>query len=180
MSRIQPIDVEKAEGKTKEVLEKIKGKLGRVPNIFKTMAIAPAVVEMYLGMSGALNECVLSPKVREKIALAVGQDNQCDYCLAAHSAIGKNIGLTPEEVLMAREAKAADPKEHAIIGFAKKISQNRGNVTDQDIAEAKKAGVTGQEIVEIIAVVSLNIFTNYFNHVADPAIDFPKAEPLKG
>jgi uncharacterized peroxidase-related enzyme len=143
------------------------------------MAAAPAAVEMYLGMSGALAGCVLPPRVREMIALAVAEDNQCGYCLAAHSAIGKGAGLTPEEIQKARAAKASDPRENAVLTFAKKISSNRGNVTDQDVADARTAGITDQELIEIIAVVSLNLFTNYFNHVADPAIDFPKTEPLR-
>ncbi len=179
MNRIPPVDIEKAEGKTKEVLEKIKAKSGRVPNIFKTMAHAPSAVEMYLGMNGALAGCVLSPKLREKIALAVAEDNHCDYCLAAHSAIGKGAGLSPEEIQKAREGVAADPKENAIVQFAKKISSNRGNVTDQELVGVRKAGVTDQEMIETLAVVSLNLFTNYFNHVADPAIDFPRTEPLR-
>lgn len=180
MNRIPPVDSSKAEGKTKEALEKIKTKLGRVPNVFKIMANAPAVVDMYLGMSGGLAGGVLSPKVREAIALAVAEDNKCDYCLAAHSAMAKQAGFTADEIRAARGAKAKDPKEDAIVRFAKKLSANRGNVTDRDLAEARKAGVTDEEILEIIAIVSVNIFTNYLNHVADTAIDFPKPEPVQG
>jgi len=135
-------------------------------------------LQAYLGLSGAFADAKLSLKVREQIALAVGEDNQCHYCVAAHSAIGKHAGLTPEEIEAGRRAKSPDPKTNAILQFAKRLSANRGNITDPELAEARKAGCSDEEILEIIAAVSLNLFTNYVNHVADTAIDFPQALPL--
>ncbi|HOW88194.1 MAG TPA: peroxidase-related enzyme [Candidatus Omnitrophota bacterium] len=178
MSRIQPLDPEKTQGKVKELLATIKAKSGRVPNIFKTMAHSSTALQAYLGFSGAFADAKLSAKVREQIALAVGEDNQCQYCLSAHSAIGKLAGLTPEEIESGRRAKSADPKTNAILKLAKKLSSNRGNITDAELAEARKAGCSDEEVLEIIAAVALNIFTNYINHVADTAVDFPQAPPL--
>ena len=178
MSRIQPLDPEKAQGKTQELLAAIKAKSGRVPNIMKTMAHSPVALQAYLGLSGAFADAKLSPKVREQIALAVGEDNQCHYCVAAHSAIGKHAGLTPEEIEGGRRAKSPDPKTDAILKFAQKLSANRGNITDPEWAEVRKAGCSDEEGLEIIAAVSLNLFTNYVNHVADTVIDFPQAPPL--
>ena len=178
MSRIQPLDPEKVQGKAKELLDTIKAKSGRIPNIFKTMTHSPVTLQAYLGLSGALAEAKLPLKVREQIALVVGEDNQCHYCVAAHSAIGKMSGLTPEEIDASRRGKAVDPKVDAILRFAKKLSANRGNVTDQELEAVRKAGCSDEEVLEVITVVSLNLFTNYFNHVADPAIDFPQVPPL--
>ena len=178
MSRIQAIDPNTAQGKTKELLDVIKAKSGRVPNILKTMAHSPAALQAYLGLSGALAEAKLSLKIREQIALTVGEDNQCHYCVAAHSAIGKLAGLTPDEIEAGRRAKSPDPKTNAILRFAKRLSSNRGNVSDEELAEARKAGCSDEEILEIITAVSLNLFTNYVNHVADTAIDFPQVPPL--
>ncbi|MEI7751384.1 MAG: peroxidase-related enzyme [Candidatus Omnitrophota bacterium] len=178
MSRIQPIDPNTAQGKTKELLDAIKAKSGRVPNILKTMAHSPVALQAYMGMSGALADAKLPLKVREQIALAVGEDNQCHYCVAAHSAIGKHAGLTPEEIDAGRRANSSDPKINAILRFAKKLSAQRGNITDGELAEVRKAGCSDEEIFEIITAVALNLFTNYVNHVADTAIDFPQAQPL--
>jgi uncharacterized peroxidase-related enzyme len=178
MSRIQPVDPEKAQGKAKELLDTIKAKAGRVPNILKTMGHSPVALQAYLGLSGALAEAKLPVKVREQIALAVGEDNQCHYCVAAHAAIGKLSGLTPEEIEGGRRAKSPDPKTDAVLKFAKKLSANRGNVTDGELAEVRKAGCSEEEILEIITAVALNLFTNYVNHVADTAIDFPQVPPL--
>ena len=111
MSRIQPLDPEKAQGKIQELLAAIKAKSGRVPNILKTMAHSPAALQAYLGLSGALADAKLSAKVREQIALTVGEDNQCGYCVAAHSAIGKLAGLTPEEIEAGRRAGSHFPSK---------------------------------------------------------------------
>lgn len=178
MSRIQPVDPANIQGPSKELLETIKAKLGRIPNIFKTMAHSPTALRAYLGLAGAFSNAVLPPAVREQIALTVGEDNQCQYCVSAHAAIGKSMGLAPEEITASRKGKVSDPKTNAILALAKKLSANRGNITDQELAEVRQAGCSDEEIIEIITAVALNIFTNYFNHVSDPAIDFPLVPPL--
>ncbi len=178
MSRIQPLDPEKAQGKARELLAVIKAKAGRVPNIFKTMAHSPVALQAYLGLSGAFADAKLPVKSREQIALAVGEDNQCGYCVAAHSAIGKLSGLTPEEIEGGRRAQSLDLKTDAILKFAKRLSANRGNITEGELAEVRKAGCSDEEVLEIVTAVALNLFTNYVNHVADTAIDFPQAPSL--
>lgn len=178
MSRIHQLAPEAAAGKAKDLLDAVNGKLGLVPNMTRAMANSPAVLEGYLGLSGALAKGRLSPKNREQIALAVGQVNHCDYCLAAHSTIGKMVGLTPEQILDSRRGTAVDPKSDAVIRFARKIVDARGQVSDADIGEVRAAGLDDGAIAEVVANVALNIFTNYFNHVAETDIDFPRAEPI--
>jgi uncharacterized peroxidase-related enzyme len=178
VNRIPLLNPEIAQGKTKELLTAVKEKMGRVPNIFKVLTHSPTALQAYLGFSGAFADAKLPPKVREQIALAVGEDNQCQYCVSAHSAIGKLLGLTPEEIESGRRAKSADPKTNAVLKLAKKLSANRGNITDAELAEARQAGCSDEEILEIGSAVALNIFTNYINHVADTSVDFPQASPL--
>lgn len=179
MSRIQPPDPDKVREKAKKLLDAIKTKTGRVPNIFKTMAHSPVALQAYLGLSEALAGATLTAKVREQIALTLAEDNQCHYCAAAHSALGKMTGLTPVEIEDARRARAAEPKTNAILQLAKKLSANRGNITDQELEATRRAGCSAEEIFETLTAVTLNLFTNYFNHVADPAIDFPQVPPLE-
>ena len=144
----------------------------------RAMANAPAVLDGYLSLSGALGKGALSAKTREQIALAVGQANGCDYCLAAHSAIGKMVGLTADQILDSRRGTSVDSKTDAIIRFARQVVEKQGRVTDADLADARIAGLDDSAVAEIVANVALNIFTNYFNHVAETDIDFPKAEPI--
>lgn len=178
MSRLHQIAPEVATGKAKELLDAVKGKLGLVPNMTRAMANAPAVLDGYLSLSGALGKGSLPAKTREQIALAVGQANGCDYCLAAHSAIGKMVGLTADQILDSRRGTSVDSKNDAIIRFARQVVEKQGRVTDADLADARIAGLDDAAVAEIVANVALNIFTNYFNHVAETDIDFPKAEPI--
>lgn len=178
MSRLHQIAPEIATGKAKELLDAVKGKLGLVPNMTRAMANAPVVLDGYLSLSGALAKGGLSAKTREQIALTVGQANGCDYCLAAHSAIGKMVGLTADQILDSRRGTSIDSKSDAIIRFARQVVEKQGRVTDADLADARTAGLEDGEVAEIVGNVALNIFTNYFNHVAETDIDFPKAEPI--
>jgi AhpD family alkylhydroperoxidase len=139
----------------------------------KTLASAPAALEAYLNFGAALGAGRLDAKFREQIALAVAQANSCEYCLSAHSAIGQLVGLKPEELLASREAHAEDPKRDAGLQFAQALVVQRGEVSDQSIAQVKAAGYTDGDIAEIVANVAVNIFTNYFNHVARTEVDFP-------
>jgi len=178
MQRIQSVNPESATGKAKELLTAVKAKMGMVPNIMKVMVNSPSVLEAYLGINGALSAGVLPPKVRESIALAVAEKNRCQYCLSAHTMIGKKAGLSNDEVLESRRGSLNDPKSNAAVRFAVAIVEKKGLVSDADIQAARKAGVSEAELVEIVAHVAQNIFTNYINHVADTEIDFPKVPAL--
>lgn len=178
MSRIHQIDPESATGKAKQLLDAVNHKLGLVPNMTRAMANSPAVLDGYLSFSGALTKGSLSAKTREQLALAISETNGCDYCLAAHSTIGKSVGLTVDEIIDSRHGTSVDPKTEAIIRFAKEVVDERGHVSDASLEHIRSLGVDDGIISEIVANVALNIFTNYFNHVAQTEIDFPKAEPL--
>src|SRR5271169_3357535 len=110
MSRITHIAPETAAGKARELLDAVKAKLGLVPNMMRALANSPAALNAYLQFSGALATGSMSAKNREQIALAVGQANDCDYCLSAHSALGAMAGLTTEQVRDSRRGTAADGK----------------------------------------------------------------------
>lgn len=178
MSRIPQLHPESATGRAKELLDAVKGKLGLVPNMTRAMANSPAVLDGYLSLSGALSKGNLTAKQREQIALTVGQVNGCDYCLAAHSTIGKMVGLTAEQIMDSRRGTAVDPKAEALVVFARRVVDERGRVSDLDLANARAAGLDDAALAEVVANVALNLFTNYFNHVAETDIDFPKVEPI--
>jgi uncharacterized peroxidase-related enzyme len=178
MSRINQLNPETATGRTKELLGAVKGKLGLVPNMTRAMANAPAALDGYLQFSGALAKGTLPPKVREQLALAIAQANGCDYCLAAHSAIGRMSGLTAEQIRDSRLGTAVDPKADSLIRFARKVVETRGRVSDADLDDVREAGFDDGVIAEVVAHVALNVFTNYFNNVAETDVDFPRAEAL--
>ena len=174
MTRVHSVTEEEASPKVKLIYDLLHKKMGRVPNIFLNMGNAPAVLGGYLALSDAANHTSLSPNLREQIALVIGQTNGCNYCLSAHSAVAGSLGLKQSDILSARNGIASTPKDQAILQFAKKMVENRGHMQDAEITALKKAGVSDEEMLEIVMLVSLNIFTNYFNHLTDPVIDFPE------
>jgi len=147
MSRIPQINPESATGKAKELLDAVKSKLGLVPNMTRAMANAPAVLDGYLSLSGALSKgSSLTAKHREQIALAVGQANACDYCLAAHSTIGKMVGLSAEQILDSRRGTAVDAKSEAVIKFARHLVDKRRRVSDTDLTSRGSALILPAEL----------------------------------
>ncbi len=178
MSRITALDPVQVSGKTAELFTSVKSQLGVVPNLMRTIGHSPAALEAYLGFSATLSKGVLAAKVREQLALAVAETNSCDYCLAAHSLLGKGAGLTAGAIIDARLVRAEDPKTDALLKFAAAVVEARGLVADEALSAVRAAGATDAEIIEVIAHVALNILTNYTNHVAQTVVDFPKAAEL--
>jgi AhpD family alkylhydroperoxidase len=111
--------------------------------------------------------------VREQIALAVAENNLCDYCLSAHTFLGKHAGLSDADAARARKGRAADLKADAAVRFAQSLLESHGHASDAELAAARQAGFSDGEIVEVVAIMALNVFTNYLNRVAETDIDFP-------
>jgi uncharacterized peroxidase-related enzyme len=155
------------------MLDAVEKQLGVVPNLFRLVSLSPAALQGFLGLSGALGKA-LDVKTRERIALAVAQINGCDYCLSAHTYLGLNLAkIDGAEIALNRRGASSDAKANAAVAFAAKVTRERGKVTDADLAAVKTAGYTDAQIVEIVAVVAENIFTNFVNIVAQTEIDFP-------
>lgn len=174
MTRLQAVDPATASGAQKEALDQVAKKFGRVPNIFALMGNSPAAVKAYLCFNDAMGEGALDAKIKELIAIACAETHSCEYCLSAHMAIGKTVGLTDNELKKAQQIQSDDQKADAALTFVRNLLLRRADLPDSDIDALKSAGFTDGEIVEIIATVSINVLTNYFNLVARTEIDFPK------
>ncbi len=174
MPRIELQSLETAAGEGKETLSQIHKAFGMTPNMFKAIANSSPALKMMWSAFGALGSGKLGAKLGEQIAVAVADVNRCEYCLAAHTALGKGAGLTLETMSQAQAGKSSDPKIQAALTFAVKLVKERANVSPDDILALKKAGYSEEEIVEILAHVALNIFTNYTNVAFDVPVDFPK------
>lgn len=175
MSRISiPAGIDSAPVASQPMLEAVKQQLGVVPNLFRLVANSPAALEGYLGMSGALAKGALPAATRERIALAVAEINGCNYCLSAHSYLGKNLAkLDDAEIAANRAGSSKDAKADAAVRFAAKVTQQRGKVSTEDVLAVKSAGYSEAQIIEIVQHVALNTWTNYVNEVAKTEIDFP-------
>lgn len=178
MQRLKAIDPSAAEGGARELLEDVRRKLGVAPKFVRTMANSPVVLEGYLNLAGALSKGTLSAKLREQIALVVGEMNGCEYCVPAHTSIGKMVGLTEDAILDSRRGMGETSKDQAALQFARGVVLSRGRVKDHEVDYLRTLRFTDGEIAEIVGNVALNLFTNYFNHVAGTEVDFPSVSAL--
>ena len=176
MSRIAPVVSSNVDSKVATTLSQVEKGLGMVPNLFATLANAPVALDGFLGLSKTLSRGRLTARQREIVALAVGQENECRYCVSAHTASSKGVGLDDASALRARKGDGSDPFERALASFAKAIVRQRGHISDLELVSARKAGIDDGLVMEVVAHVALNTFTNYANEVADTEIDFPVVE----
>jgi uncharacterized peroxidase-related enzyme len=178
MARIPiPATLEAAPEASKPTLEAIRKQLGALPNVFRMMSNSPAVLETYAALNGALGKGKLDKKIRERIALAIAQKNGCEYCLAAHTYTGTNVTkLSLEEIAAARRGGSSDARADAAVKFAVRVAEARGGVSDPEVEGLKAAGFEDGELLEIVAHVAANTFTNYLNEVFKTDVDFPKVD----
>jgi uncharacterized peroxidase-related enzyme len=178
MARVQVINPQTATGEAKTLLDAVQAQLGVTPNFIRVLANSPKALEGFLGLYGALGKSSIDKAMQERIALAVAEGNGCQYCVSAHTAIGRGAGLSNEEMALNRQGSSADAKAAAVVAFAKALNTNLGEITGAEFDAARKAGLTDAEVVEIISVVALNVFTNILGKATRVEIDFPKVDLL--
>ena len=176
MSRINLVTNENANTEQKELYAAIQGQLGMVPNFLKVFANSPAALRAFLGLHGIASEGSLDPKTRERIALGLAEQNACEYCVSAHSAIGRKAGLSHDEIKANRAGGSQDAKAAVAVKFARSLAENNGSVTTAELLEVRAAGYDDAEIVEIITHVGMNVMTNILGKASRVEIDFPKIE----
>ena len=181
MSRIPtPATIADAPAASQPLLEAVRKQLGVAPNLFRLVSNSPAALEGYLGLSTALGKGKVPAATRERIALAVAEVNGCDYCLSAHTYLGKNLAkLDDAEITANRSGASNDPKADAAVRFATKVTRERGHVSEDDLRAVKLAGYDDAQVIEIVLHVALNTWTNYINEIAKTEIDFPKVSARK-
>jgi uncharacterized peroxidase-related enzyme len=175
-ARISPLAPARATDRALSLYERLEKKMGPVPNLLKTMAHAPAVLENYLSFSQDLAGGTLGPKLVEQIALYVAQLNACSYCVEAHSALGKQWGLSEAEALQTREGHSTHAGTQAVLTFTKRLVTARGKATAGDISLLQIAGFHPEQQIEILAVIGLNLLTNYLALAAGTESDFPPVD----
>jgi uncharacterized peroxidase-related enzyme len=174
MKNFAPIQPDSATGKAAALLEQVQKSLGTTPNMTKVMANSPALLKSWLALSGAVAGGTLPAAVRERLAVSTAQLNGCEYCLSAHTYIGANVAkVDTAELDSARKGRSNDPHVAALLKLSNDIAENAGDVDDADVEAAREAGVSDDEIGELVANLALNILTNYFNVLAHVDNDWP-------
>jgi len=174
-AKLVPTTATTAPEATKPLLAALKQGLGMVPNLYATIGHSPASLGGLLGWDKGLGEAGnLSRRELEQLNLHISELNGCGYCLAAHAALGKLTGLSPDEIDQARLGQGATPREQALLALARRVVRSGGGRSGTELAAAREAGVSDAAIVDVIAVVALKTFTNAVALVAHTDLDFPR------
>ena len=176
MSRINVVQRDQADAEQAAMLDAIQAQLGMVPNFLKVFANSPAALKAFLGLHEITVSGALNAQTRERIALALAEKNACEYCVSAHTAIGRKVGLSNDEIEANRAGGSHDARADAAVKFARALAENNGGVTNTELLAVRNAGYGDAEIVEIITHVGLNVLTNILGKASKVEIDFPKVE----
>ncbi len=169
---------EQLDEKGLQILDKVKGQLGMIPNLYTTIAYSSDALENFLNFSSLAGKGSFSSKELEAIRLAVSEVNGCKYCLAAHTAIAKMNGFTEDETLKLRDGSIEDPKFSALSNLAAEISRNNGRASKEAKENFFAADFNEKALIDILAVVTEITFTNYTHNLTEVPVDFPKAKAL--
>lgn len=176
MSRIATIDETNANVEQTILLDAIHTQLGTVPNFLRVLANSPVALRSFLGLHEVAKAGSLDAATRERIALALAQENSCEYCVSAHTAIGRKSGLSGNEIAAARAGTSEDAQAAVAVKFALSLMEKKGEVSNNELAEVRAAGYSEAAIIEIITHVGMNFLTNILNKASGTEIDFPKVE----
>jgi len=158
--------------RSEQILSEVEEKYGFRPNLMKEFAKAPAVARVYLGAQEALQEASLTQKEQNAVMLAVANHNDCHYCKAVHSAVGRQTGLSAEEIqAILDEQELEDDRLSTLLDAARRIVRKEGWLDAGDLEELENRGVDRPQIYEIVALVGLKTISNYVNHIAETEID---------
>lgn len=160
------------------IFDNLEKAVGFVPNLYATYAHSENALANYLALSNAKTS--LTAKQKEVVNLAVSQVNDCQYCLAAHTAIGKMNGFNEDQILELRAGQASfDVKLDALARLAKNVTENRGATDETIIENFLNVGWTKENLIDTIVLVGDKTISNYLHKTTNVPVDFPLAQPLE-
>lgn len=174
MARINLVTHETASPEQSALFDAIQASLGMVPNFLKAFANSPQALKAFLGLYGIATGGSLDHQTRERIALAIAEQNACEYCVSAHTAIGRKAGLSDTEIAANRTGTSQDAKAAVAVDFARSLAEHMGDVSSAELREMRNAGYSESDIVEVITHVAMNILTNMIGKAGQIDIDFPR------
>ena len=179
MKTLKALQANQVDESTQHVFEAIKQKVGMLPNLYASMGNSPQLLKGFLAFEDTLKQGFFSNKENEAIALAVSQANNCEYCLSAHSTIGKMLGYSENQIIEIRQGNVSDSKLAALTTLARELTEKRGKASPEAVESFLSQGYTHQALAELIGMVAVRSITNYIFSNGDFDIDFPKAPQLE-
>ncbi len=153
-------------------MEAAEKKFGFVPNLIATLAESPTAVEAYLTIAGINATSSFSPAEQQVVLLTANYENECHYCMAAHTGAAKMARLDDAAIAALRAGTPIpDARLEALSTFTRKVVVERGWVQPRDVEALLAAGFTKAQVLEVIAGVAVKTISNYVNHVAETPVD---------
>ena len=173
MTEFTVFDETNAPADSKANLKSVKAKYGFVPNLLGELAASPAALEAYSALSTIYGQTSLTPIEQQIVLLTTSFENNCQYCMAAHSTISLNVGLDREALIALREGREieSDQRLEALRVFTQSVVRNRGLVEKDDIEEFLRSGFTKANVLDVITGVTMKTPSNYTNHIAETDLD---------
>lgn len=163
---------ETASEPSKDLLNKVKGKYGFIPNLVGVFAESPEVLKAYLTLETLISDSTLTPLERNIALICISVCNTCDYCVAAHTSISTMQNLPEDVIQSVRENRSiSDPKLEAFRQFVRAVTDNRGRVSNDEIAAVRRAGYTNRNILEVLLILCMKTLSNYTSHIAETPLD---------
>jgi len=164
--------LETAPEAARPVMQTAQQAFGFIPNLIAIMSSSPAMAEAYLAISGIFEKSGLSPTERQVVLLTVSRFHECQYCVAAHSAIS-SMQKVPDDVVRAirDDQRIADPKLQSLRKFVNQIIEKRGWLSEEDVQEFLSAGYEKSHILDILVGVAQKMLSNFTNHIAETPLD---------
>ncbi|RYY37913.1 MAG: carboxymuconolactone decarboxylase family protein [Sphingobacteriaceae bacterium] len=164
---------EQIDAEAQILLDDIKKRAGKIPNLYATIGYSSHALKGFLDFEESLNKGAFTAREREAIALVVSEVNNCNYCLAAHTALALKRGFSPEETILLRKGIAKDMKLNTVVQLAKAIADHKGEVSPILLDSFFADGYSESALIELTGLVAVRIFTNYVYALSDIPVDFP-------
>lgn len=176
MSRIPLIPNDQVSAPSAALFAQIRKAMGKVPNAYATVGgYSPATLGLLLNADAVLGKGALTRQEIEAIRLAVSETNGCDYCVAAHTMVGKMAGLSPDAIKQIRDGDdTGEARRDALLQFVRAVHTSRGTVPAAVLGAVLAAGYSHQQVIEALMAISMITFTNLLNRVNDTDLDFPR------
>lgn len=166
MPRFSRLTSSTALGASRDMLADLEGRHGQVGDMVSTMAHSPAVLGGYLQLSRSLRRAKLDRKISERISIAVQVLQGCGLCLQSHIEAARSLGISEEEIELARAGSSADASVAAIVALGVQVYRSPGSITDDQVNSLRHHGYSDREIADVVGVVAINILTGAFNLLA--------------
>jgi uncharacterized peroxidase-related enzyme len=171
--RIAPRDPSTLDEAGMALLDSGRSETGFLPDLLRLLAHSPVALRGYLALRASLRGSVLPESLREQIAIAVAAANGCDICLTSHIRFGRALGLSETALQDATRAHADDPASGVVLKFSRALIETRAHVDDDALTTVREAGFSDGAIIEIVALVALNVFANYVNALSTMTCALP-------